>query len=93
MYKEVELGLYITVSYEDKKVGGWWDHFEYPTPALTDGDMFNLLLQISSIPSFKPQVSKIERTERIFSFSDPGSCAVDCPIAGRDPARNVARFK
>jgi hypothetical protein len=68
-------------------------HLEYPTPASTDGVMFNLPLQISSIPSFKPQVSKIERTERVFRFSDSGSCAAGCPIAGRDPRRNAARFR
>ena len=55
--------------------------------------MFNLPLQISSIPSFKPQVSKIERTERTFPFSDSWSCAVGCPIAGRDLRSNVARFR
>lgn len=55
--------------------------------------MCNLPLQISSIPSFKPQVSKIERTERTCFFSDSGSCAAGCPIAGRDLTRKAARSR
>lgn len=69
------------------------NHLEYPTPTSTAEVIFNLPLQISSIPSFKPQVNKIERTERTFLFSDSGSCAADCPIAGRVPTRNAVRFR
>ena len=55
--------------------------------------MVRLPLQISSMPSFRPQVSKIERTVLISSFSDSGSCTVDCPISGRNLTRNAARFR
>lgn len=55
--------------------------------------MFNLPLQISSMPSFKPQVSNIERTEQMLRLSGSGSCAADCPIAGRNLARNAARLR
>ena len=55
--------------------------------------MFNPPLQIPSIPSFKPHVSKIERTERTFFLSDSGSCTTGCPIAERNLVRKAVKFR
>jgi len=50
------------------------------------------MFQTSSIPSFNPQVAKIEEMERVFHFTDSGSCTVDRPVSKRVLARKVVGF-